>query len=265
MTSAPITLKQNIDIYHSRICNISHTFGQRTHAYYYVVNITRGGIMEDNVLDTLKDSSLDLVDGGVEFLPKLLIAILLLLVGFFVAKAVSKLVGKAVDYVENSKPVTATLSSIGVKSVDIDSIVELFVKWSIILIFLSASVDVLELDPLTQTFNSLVEFIPNILAAVAVAGLTIFAGNAMYDIVFQSAEKARVNGHKTLAKISQIAVWVFGLPLAAAQLGLDLTIVTNNITVVVAGVMLAFALAFGLGGRDTAAKIVSDLHKNWKK
>lgn len=222
--------------------------------------------MQDNsVLETLKDSSLDLVDGAVDFLPKLLMAIVLLLIGFFVAKAVSKLVGRVVDFLENSKPVKATLSSIGVDSVDIDGIVELFVRWSIILIFLSAAVDVLELTPLTETFNSLVAFIPNILAAVAVAGLTLFASNAIYDIVLHSAQKARINSYKGLAKVSQVAVLVFGLPLAAAQLGLDLTIVTNNITVVVAGIMLAFAIAFGMGGREVAGKILNDVYKNWKK
>ncbi len=217
------------------------------------------------IVETMKDSFLDLVDGAIEFLPKLLVAILLLLVGMLIARLVSKLIGKAVDLFENSKPVKKTLQSVGVKSIDIDGIVSLFIRWSIILVFLSAAIDVLELRALSDTFNSLVAFVPNILAAVAVAGLTLFAANAIYDIVLASAKKAHITAHRALANISRVVVLIFGLPLAASQLGMDLTIITDNLTVIVAGIMLAFGLSFGLGGQKIAAKIVEDMYKNWKK
>ncbi|PID32250.1 hypothetical protein CR970_01535 [Candidatus Saccharibacteria bacterium] len=223
-------------------------------------------IVEDKgVVQTVEDSFLELIEGAVNFLPKLLAALILIWVGLVVARLVSKIVGRVVDYMENSKAVTSTLESIGVKSIDVDGVVSLFVRWSIVLIFLSAAVDVLKLNALTQTFNSLVSFVPNVLAAAAIAGLALFAANAIYEVVFVSAKKAHVAAHGVLAGVARVAVLVFGLPLAAAQLGLDMTIITNNITVVVAGIMLAFGLAFGLGGKEVAAKILNDAHKNWKK
>lgn len=220
---------------------------------------------DKSLIETLEDSFLDLADGAVEFLPKLLVALLLLLVGIIVAGIISKLVGRLVDYVENSKPVTKTLKEVGIKSVDIDGVVSIFVKWAIILIFLSASVDVLGLDALTDTFDALVAFTPNIFAAAVIAALAFVASNALRDMVDATAKSAKISVHNFLASATKVVVLVFGLPLAVAQLGLDLTIINNNITVVVAGLMLAFGLAFGLGGREAAGKIVDDLYKNWKK
>lgn len=222
--------------------------------------------MEDkSVVETLEDSTLDLVDGAVAFVPKLLAALLLLLAGLVIARILSKIVGKIVNYVEESKPVVNTFDQLGVKPVDVDGVVSVFVRWAVILVFLSAAVDVLGLPALTDTFSALVDFIPNIFAAAIVAGLSVVASNALGDVVEVSAKNAKVSVHRGLANATKIAVLIFGLPLAATQLGLDLTIITNNITVIVAGVMLAFGIAFGMGGKETAGKIVNDLYKNWKK
>ena len=221
--------------------------------------------MEENFVDTLKESWYDLVDGFVEYTPKILVALLLLLVGFILARFISKWVAKLVDVVENSEPVKKTVNSIGVKELDIDGIARIFTYWAILLIFFSAAVDVLGLQVLTDTFNSLISYVPNILAAALIGALTLIAGNALYDVVLESAKKTGIKAHEFLAQATRIIILVFGLTLAAAQLGLDLTIITNNITVVVAGFMLAFAIAFGWGGRNVAEKILSDMYDNRPK
>lgn len=220
---------------------------------------------DESVVETIKDSLLNVVDGTVEFLPKLVVAVLLLLVGWVLARYVSRWLGRLVDYLENSKQVKATLKSIGVRELDIDGIVTIFARWTILLIFFSAAVDVLGLAVLTETFDALVGFVPNILAAVVVAALSFFAANVLHDIVEVSAKRSRVKAYNFLANATKVVVLVFGLPLAAAQLGLDLTIITNNVTVVVGGIMLAFGLAFGLGGKEVAGKVLNDAYKNWKK
>lgn len=222
--------------------------------------------MDDrNFVDTITDSYYDLVDGAVEFAPKILVAILLVIIGLILAKLVSKLVGKAVNFLENSKPVKAGLKELGVKDLDIDGIVAMFTRWVIMIIFLSAAVDALGLQVLTDTFDSIIAFVPNILAAVVVAGLSFFAANTIRDVVQESAKKAHISSANFLAQASRFAILVFGLPLAVAQLGLDLSLLTNNLTVIMGGIMLALGLAFGLGGKDTAGKIVDEAYKNWKK
>jgi hypothetical protein len=221
--------------------------------------------MEDSFMDTIEESWLNLVDGAVEFVPRLLVALLLILVGMFLARYISLWIGKLVDFLENSKPVKTTLKELGAKQLDIDGVVTIFARWTILIIFLSAAVDVLGLPVLTDTFNALISFVPNILAAVVIAGLSFIAANVLHDVVHTAAKSAAISAVGFLAKATRVVVLIFGLPLAAAQLGLDLSIITNNVTVVVAGIMLAFGLAFGMGGREIATKILNDLYSGWKK
>jgi len=219
-----------------------------------------------NFVDTIKESWFDLVDGFIEYIPRVLVALLLVFVGMILARFVSKWVAKFVDMLEKSAPVKKATSDMGIKDLDIDSVVRIFTHWAILLIFFSAAVDVLGLQVLTDTFNSLIGFVPSILAAALIAALSFVAANALYDVVLVSTKKTGIKAHNFLAVATKVVVLVFGITLAAAQLGLDLTIITNNITVVVAGIMLAFGLAFGLGGKKVAEKWLDSLYDgSWKK
>lgn len=217
--------------------------------------------MEDNnLVDTLENSLLDLVDGFVDYAPRILVALLLVFLGMMLARFVSKWVAKGVDMLENSAAAKKATKSMGVKNMNVDGIVKVFTYWAVLLIFSSAAVDTLGLAVLTDTFNSLISFIPSILAAALIAALSFVAANAIQDVVSVSAKQTGIKVHGLLAKAAKTVVLVFGLTLAAAQLGLDLTIINNNITVVVAGIMLAFGLAFGLGGRSVAEKMLNNLY-----
>jgi len=221
---------------------------------------------EQNFVDTLKESWYDLVDGFVEYAPRILVALLLIVVGMLLARFISKWFAKFVDVLENSAPVKKTTKSIGIRKLDIDGIVRIFTYWAILLVFFSAAVDVLGLRVLTDTFNALIGFVPSILAAALIAALSFVAASALYDVVLESAKKTGIKAYNFLAVATRIVVLVFGLTLAAAQLGLDLAVITNNITVVVAGIMLAFGIAFGLGGKNVAEKWLNDLYEgSWKK
>jgi hypothetical protein len=216
---------------------------------------------DSSLLDKIQDSFVDLLARGVDFLPKLLVAILLLFVGVIVARLVSKWIGKALGYIENHPTYKSSLKKLGMSVVSISSIVSLLARWTILIIFLSAAVDVLELTVLTDTFRAILDFVPNIFAAALIAGLSFIAGNVVHDIVYETAQKAKVSAYSSLAVASKVVILIFGIPLAASQLGLDLSIINNNLTVIVAGVMLALGIAFGLGGREVAGKIVNNLYE----
>ncbi|MCA9346424.1 hypothetical protein KC960_02955 [Candidatus Saccharibacteria bacterium] len=216
-------------------------------------------------VDSLRSSIDSVKNSVVDYTPRVVVALLLVLVGFILAKLFSKWVTRLVSSVESSRPVKSFAKSMGLKSLEINWVVNILVYWTTLLVFFNAAVDVLQLTVLSNTFSSLVGFIPDLLAAALIAGLSILGANAAHDVVMESAKRAKVNAAKFLAVSARVVVLIFGLPLAASQLNLDLSILTNNITVVVAGIMLAFGLAFGLGGRDVAQKMLKDLHDNWKK
>ncbi len=222
--------------------------------------------MEDKgVVDTLRDSFMDLINGAVEYIPRILAALIIFIIGLIVAGAICRLVKRLLGLVESNKVVKDFAEKLNLKVVSISGLVATFARWAVLLIFISAAVDSLGVQVLTDTFNSLIAFMPKIFAAAVVGGVSIIAGNIVKDLTATSLKHAGVKAASGLGQTAKIIVLVFGFTLAAAQLGLDLTIINNNITVIVAGVMLAFGIAFGFGGKDVAGKILEEQYKNFKK
>lgn len=220
---------------------------------------------DESVLSTIKDSFYDLIKKVIDFAPEVLVALVLLIVGLFVAKLLSNLLIKLLNYIEKHKMVNDAFNKLGISMVSVSGVLGLFLHWTILLIFISAAVDVLGLTVLSETFSSLISYIPNILSAALVAVLSLVAANAIKDVVSESAHKAKIGSYKTLAMTAKVIVLIFGLPLAVTQLGLDLSVINNNLTVIVAGIMLAFGLSFGLGGKEVASKLLNDAYKSFKK
>lgn len=218
-----------------------------------------------SILETIGDSFRNLLESAVEYTPRILAALLLLIVGYLVARVVSRVMGRFIDAIENNKMVKDVANRLDITVVNVSDLVAMLTRWAVLLIFVIAAIDALGVAVLTDTFNQILAFLPKIFAAAVILAVSVLMGNVVFDIVQESAKKAKIKFHSFLAGAARVMVLVFGIPLALAQLGLDLTIINNNITVVVAGVMLALAISFGLGGKETAGKIVNDIYKNWKK
>jgi hypothetical protein len=92
--------------------------------------------------------------------------------------------------------------------------------------------------------------------ALVVLVLGGLAANALATVVHRSAAGTRVGNPDLLATITQVAVWVLAVVIALGQLGIAATVVNALIIGVVGAVALASGLAFGLGGRDRAARLL---------
>ncbi len=218
-----------------------------------------------DVADQIRDSLTGILTSAIDFIPRIIAALVVVLIGSILAKWISKLVGKAFGFVEDNKAVKDFLEKAGLKQVKIGDIVSAVVKWVILIVFYSTAADLLEMQVLSDTVSSLIDYIPKLLAALIVGAVVYIGSNVLGDLVDATAKKAGMKIHSTLATITRVMVMIFGVPLAAAQLGLNLDIINNNITVIVAGVVAAFAIAFGMGGREVAGKILDDMYNKYNK
>lgn len=206
--------------------------------------------------DPIVDSANEFWQSISAFLPKVLGAIVLVIIGALVAKlgaiATEKILKiLKVDKLTARDDVNRTLKNVGINWNWID-LASRVVFWAIILIFGMTIADVLALDAMRDTLRELIAYVPNVIAGAIVLTLTVAGARLLKSIVQTSLQQLKVDFAATIASVTQWAVIVFGAILTADQLGFDTTILTTNLTVVVAGVVLALALAFGLGGRDAA-------------
>jgi len=132
-------------------------------------------------------------------------------------------------------------------------------KWFVRLIVLVVAFDALGLPAVSAVLQQFLLWIPNLVVGVVVLVIAGLAANALGDLVRGSTASAGFSNPDLLATIARVAVWGFGIVVAVNQIGVATALVNTLFMGFVGALALAAGLAFGLGGRDTAAQIV----QNW--
>lgn len=220
----------------------------------------------DDITDLLSVSANEFWSAVGSYLPSLLGAILLIIIGALLAKFTEKAIHKIAklvrfDSLKKNKTVKKTLETTDL-DVDIPSILGRVGFWVVIIIFALAAADVLGLEAMRTVIGDLLAYVPSILAGIVVLTVTIAGARLLRDAIAAALQRMSVDFARPVASVSYYVLIVFGTVMALDQLGFDTTILTNNITVIVAGVTLSLALAFGLGGKEVAGKLVQRMYDN---
>ena len=200
----------------------------------------------------------DLFARIIAILPDIIGAIVIVLIGLIVAPIFGGITKKIVDVLK----VDSVAEKVGLhdllkpffKKPSISLFLGKIVKWFFIVAFLMAAAEVLQWDRVTEFLNEIVLYIPNVLIAVVILVLGVIAGKFVDEVVVRSIKgsNAPINNPQTLGHISKYSVVLFAVLAALIQLG----IAPSLIQILFSGIVLAMALAFGLGGREKAAKIL---------
>jgi hypothetical protein len=199
------------------------------------------------------------------YLPILLGALIILIVGWIVAKVIRRLVDwllKAVrfDTLADKAGVSEILSK-GDLKITAREVVSGLVYWLVIIMVLVMTVNALGLPNTSDVLASLFAYIPNVIAALLVLVVAMFLASFVSGIVRIAAGNAKLPKPELLAGISRWAIIIFALTIALAQLGIATLLVTTTFNIILGGIVLALALAFGLGGKDAAARYLEELKK----
>lgn len=186
------------------------------------------------------------------FLPDLLAGILVLIIGLILASVLGKVARRAVSYANLDKlssdsETTKKLKEAGVEFTP-SGLVGFIVKWFFIVVTFIAVADILGLSQVTVFLNQIILYIPNVVAAVLILVVGIVLGDVMQKVIQASAGVSRaVPGRaELLGSVARWAIVLFAVFAALSQLG----IAEDLIQIVVGGVVLALAIAIGLGSKD---------------
>ena len=151
---------------------------------------------------------------------------------------------------------TGFVRSMGVNN-DASGFLANIAKWFVRLIVLVVAFDALGLPAVSQVLQQLLLWLPNLVVALVVLVLAGLAANAVSSLVRGATTQAGFGNPDLLANIARFAIMAFAVVVAVNQLGIATTLVNMLFMGTVGALALALGLAFGLGGRDTAAQIVS--------
>ncbi|MES2356167.1 MAG: small-conductance mechanosensitive ion channel [Pseudomonadota bacterium] len=193
-------------------------------------------------------------------IPKILGFVLILIIGWFIASLIArgvKALLRAIkfDSMAEKSGFSTFVNSMGIKT-DSSGFLALVVKWFVRLITLVVAFDALGLPAVSDVLRQFLFWLPNLVVALVVLVIGGLLANALSGLVRGATSEAGFSNPDTLETIARVGVWAFAIVIAVNQMGIAATLVNTLFMGIVGAVALAAGLAFGLGGRDTAAELV---------
>ncbi|MDD5606079.1 MAG: hypothetical protein PHR51_02040 [Patescibacteria group bacterium] len=201
------------------------------------------------------------------FLPNLIGAIVILLIGWVVAVGLDRLVTQILRQLR----VDAALAKVGSKTLfekagfnlDVSDFIGALVRWTILLIAFLAASDILGLAKVTDFLNQILVYIPNVFVAVGILLIGVLAAHFFAGLIRGAVGAAKVHSAHFLAAVTKWVIYIFTILVALNQLGIAAAIIDRLITAIFFLIALAGGLAFGLGGQKVAADVLDDIRKDF--
>lgn len=219
--------------------------------------------------DVFVSASQNLVQGFFEFIPGFLGAIIIFAVGWVIAVMVSR----AIEHILNLVKIDSLFKELGTERVlermgfklRVGRFVGEIVRWFIVIAFLIPSLEILGLSAINDFLrNDVLGYLPNIFVAAFVLIIASYISDVLHKFIEGSARAVNSRASRMSATIAKWAVWVFAIIIALSELGIAEQFMSALFIGLVAMMALAGGLAFGLGGKEAAAKTINRMSENLK-
>ena len=200
-------------------------------------------------------------------LPRVVLALLILFAGWLIAKALRFVVAKALrainfNVVSERAGMDGFLRNGGIRA-DTTVLLALLAYWGVILAALVVAFNTLGLVYVTDLLTRLLAFVPRLMVALLILALGAyfarFVGGAISAALKGGEPHVPSGDAEVLGRLAQYAITVFAALIALDTLNVGGELIRETFLIVLAGVVFALALAFGLGGKDWAAEILERL------
>lgn len=221
--------------------------------------------MIQNLTDATILSLYNVWGGVIAFIPSLIGALITLIIGLIIASGLGSLIEKIIesiklDHILRRLSVEKYLERAGLK-LHSGKFAEALIYWFFVIVSILAAADILKLEGLSQFLRQVVAYLPNIIIAILIMLATIVIANTLSSLVKASVMSAKLKASKFLSMLIWWIVVIFGLLTALIQLGVAPALINTIITGIVAMLAIAGGIAFGLGGKDYAAHLISKLRE----
>lgn len=219
--------------------------------------------------EILLESSQQFLNEIARAIPQIIGALLILLIGWLVAKLVKKIIVKLLKLVKlnwltEKSGVDRFLKRGGLKITVID-LIGILIYWIIMLIVIMAALNTLQLTSAKELFNQIILYIPNIIVSIIVLLLGLYAAKFVSKAITVSLKNMNENSAQLIGNIAYYAIVVLTIFIVLSQLNIAENIVTIAFLLIFGAFCLAFGLAFGIGGKDYAADLLKKLKQRDEK
>lgn len=192
--------------------------------------------------------------------PNIIGALVVLIIGWLVTKLIVKIIKKVLKLAKAHKldEKLNTIEIVEGKNLNFDTIkvVSKFVKWVMYIVLLTTASDIMGLEIISNQISNLLGYLPKLFAALVIFILGLLFANFVKNGLKSLFESMDLSGGKMISQVVFFLLLTFISITALNQAGIDTEIITNNINMIIAAFLLAFAIAFGLGAREVVGKLL---------
>jgi len=195
-----------------------------------------------------------------DFVPKALLAIAFFIVAIIVLKIVNFVLSKLLK-VTNIDALTSKLNKAALfgKSdftVQPSKILLKFVKYLLIMIFVIIGSEKLGLYMITEGIGSFVAYLPVLITALLIFVVGVYLGSVVKEGIQNAFKSMEIPGSNLVSNVAFYAIVVIVTITALNQAGIDTSLITSNLTMIVGAMLAAATIAFGLGSRDVILRLL---------
>lgn len=194
--------------------------------------------------NTFLDALWTLWNGFQTIVPSLIIAIIVLIMGYFIALIIGHVIKLMLEKIGIDAKLKKARVSGAIGHTHWSSVFGEVTKWYIFIIFLQVAVDALALGTLTSLLDRLVRWLPNAIAAILIFLVGILVANI---IEMKITEHSQVKGMKMVGSLLKTVIILIVIVLGLKQIGIDVSLIENIILMIVAAIAIGMALALGIG------------------
>ena len=136
------------------------------------------------------------------------------------------------------------------------TIITSFVKWILLLVFFIIAADVMQWKIISVEISNLLRYLPRLFSAIVLFMVGIYIANFVKKAIYGLFQSIGLSGAKIISSLVFYGIGIIITITSLNQAGIDTSIITNNVTIVLGAFLLTFAIAFGLGSKDVVRRLL---------
>ena len=216
------------------------------------------------MLEVIQNAVASVWEQVVAAFPRLIGALALLLLGWILAKLVAGLVARLlrrlkVDQLADRLNQTDTFREANLKIRPV-KIIKGFLYWIILLIFILSAAETLELQLVTEQVGALIAYLPKLITALFILGIGFYMADAAKQFVGNAAKSFGIPAWKVISSAVFYILLLVITVTALNQADIDTEIITSNVSIILGGILLAFAIAYGFAARNVLSSLLASFY-----
>ena len=221
-------------------------------------------LLQVEQFDVIKNALSDMITKFAETVPSAFMALVIFIIGYIVAKIAAKIIGKALKKVGIDK-VGEKLNEIDIISkanmdIKISDLASKFLYYFILLFFTVAATSVLGIPEISNLISDIFNFIPSLLVAIIILILGTLLADMLRKVIHTALSSLGIASAGLISSILFYFLFINVVIVALGQAKIDTSFLSQNISIIIGGVVLAFAIGYGLASKDVMANIVASFY-----